>query len=79
MVFLPVSDGKESACNAEDLGLIPWSGRSPVEGNGYALEVISLGNSIDRGAWRATVCGATHSRKRLSDYDYYYYYYYYYY
>ena len=61
MVFLPVSGGKESACNAEDLGLIPWSGRSPVEGNGYALEVISLGNSIDRGAWRATVCGVTKS------------------
>ena len=28
------SDGKTSACNAEDLGLIPGSGRSPGEGNG---------------------------------------------
>ena len=31
------SDGKESACNAEDVGLIPWLGRSPGEGNGYPL------------------------------------------
>ena len=28
------SEGKESACNVEDLGLIPGSGRSPGEGNG---------------------------------------------
>ena len=28
------SDGKESACNARDLGLIPGLGRSPGEGNG---------------------------------------------
>ena len=28
-------DGKESACNAGDLGLIPGLGRSPGEGNGY--------------------------------------------
>ena len=32
------SDGKESACNAGDLGLIPGSGRSPGEENGYALQ-----------------------------------------
>ena len=31
------SDGKESACKAGDLGLIPESGRCPVEGNGYPL------------------------------------------
>ena len=31
------SDGKESACNAGDLGLIPGSGRSPEEGNGNPL------------------------------------------
>ena len=74
MGFLPVSDGKESACNAGDLGLIPWLGRSPGEGNGYPLEVLSLGNSIDRGTWRATVCGVTNSQKWLRDYHYYYYY-----
>ena len=32
------SDGKESAYNAGDLGLIPRSGRSPGEGNGYPLQ-----------------------------------------
>ena len=31
------SDGKEFACNAGDLGLIPGLGRSPGEGNGYPL------------------------------------------
>ena len=40
------SDGKESACNAGDLGLIPGLGRSRAEGNSY------LKNSMDRGAWR---------------------------
>ena len=32
------SDGKESACNAGDPGLLPGSGRSPEEGNGYPLQ-----------------------------------------
>ena len=35
------SDGKESVCNAEDLGLIPGSGRSPGEGNGYPLQYLA--------------------------------------
>ena len=35
--FLAGSDGKESACNAGDPGLIPWSGRCPGEGNGNPL------------------------------------------
>ena len=38
------SDGKESACSAEDLGLIPGSGRSPGEGNGNPLQCSCLGN-----------------------------------
>ena len=33
------SAGKESACNARDLGLIPGLGRSPGEGNGYPLQL----------------------------------------
>ena len=37
MEFPCSSVGKESACNAEDLGLIPGSGRSPGEGNGNLL------------------------------------------
>ena len=53
------SDGKESACNAGDLGLIPGLGRSPGEGNGNPLQYSCLGNLMDRGAWRATVHGVT--------------------
>ena len=37
MGFLDSSDAKESACNAGDLGLIPESGRSSGEGNGYPV------------------------------------------
>ena len=51
------SDGKESACNMGDLGLIPGSGRFPEEGNGNALPNSCLENPIDSGAWWATVHG----------------------
>ena len=53
------SDGKESACSARDPSWIPGSGRSPGEGNGYALQFSYLENSMDRGAWWATVHGIT--------------------
>ena len=49
------SYGWESACNARDLGFIPGSGRSPGEENAYLLQYSYLENSMDRGAWRATV------------------------
>ena len=42
------SDGKESTCNAGDLGLIPGSGRSPGEGDGNPLQYSCLENSMDR-------------------------------
>ena len=46
---IPVgSDGKESACNAGDLGLIPGLGRSPREGNGYPLQYSWLGAGASR-------------------------------
>ena len=45
-----VSDGKESACSAEDLGSIPGLGRCPGEGNSYPLQYSHLENSMDRGA-----------------------------
>ena len=63
----PSSEGKGSACNAGDLGLIPGSGRSPGEGNGNPLQYSCLGNPMDRGAWRATVHGVAKSQTRLSD------------
>ena len=52
------SDGKKSACNAGDLGLIPGSGRSPGEGNGNPLQYSCLENSMDRGFWQAAVQGS---------------------
>ena len=55
--FLGGSDGKESACNVQDPGLISGSGRSPGEGHGNTLQYSFLGNPMDRGAWRATVHG----------------------
>ena len=48
MGFLGGSDGKESACNAGDLNLIPESGRSPGEGNGNPFQYSCLENSMDR-------------------------------
>ena len=57
MGFPGGSDGKESACNAGDQGLIPVSGRSPGEGNSNPLQYSCLGNSMDRETWRATVRG----------------------
>ena len=61
------SDGKESTCNAGDQGSIPGSERSPGERNDYPLQYPCLENSMDRGAWQATVHGVTKSRTRLSD------------
>ena len=53
------SDYKQSACNAGNPGLIPGSGRSHREGNGNPLQYSCLENSMDRGAWWATVHGVT--------------------
>jgi len=39
--------GKESDCNAGDLGLIPGLGRSPGEEKGYPLQYPGLENSMD--------------------------------
>ena len=48
-------DGKESACNVGDPGLIPGSGRSPKAQNGYPLQYSCLENSMDRGVLWAPV------------------------
>ena len=53
------SDGKESAYNVGDLGMIPGSGRFPREGNGNLLQYSCLENAMDKGAWQATVHGVT--------------------
>ena len=61
------SDGKESACDAGDLGSIPGLGRSPEEANGYPLQYSCLENSMDGGGWQAAVSGVTKSWTRLSN------------
>ena len=68
MSFPGGSDGKESACNAGDLGSIPGLRRSPGGGNGYPLQYSGLENSMDRGAWRAAVHGVTKSWTQLSNF-----------
>ena len=50
--FLGGSDGKVSACNVEDPGLIPESGRFPGEGNGNPLQFSLPGKSY---GWRSLV------------------------
>ena len=61
MVFPNSSDSKASAYNAGDPSLIPGSGRSPGEKNGYPLQYSCLENSMDKGAWWATVHEVTES------------------
>ena len=55
------SDGKESICNAGDLGSTPGLGRSPAGGHGNPLQYSCLESPVDRAAWRATVHGVTES------------------
>ena len=60
MGFPGGSEVKNLPANAEDagdMGLIPGLGRSPGEGNGNPLQYSCVENSMDRGAWQATVHG----------------------
>ena len=66
--FPSISNGKESACKAGDLGSVPGLGRFPGEGNGSPLQYSYLENPIDRGAWQVTVPGVAKSRSWLSDF-----------
>ena len=62
MGFPDGSDGKISACNVRDVGLIPGSRRSPGEGNGNLLQYSCLGSPMNRGAWQSTVHGVAKSQ-----------------
>ena len=53
--------GKESTCNAGDLGLIPRLGRFPGEGNGNPLQYSYLGIPMDKEAWEAMVLAIAES------------------
>ena len=59
---LPANTG-----DRRDMCLFPGSGRYPKGGNGNPLQYSCLENSMDRGAWQATVHGVTKSRTRLRD------------
>ena len=61
------SDGKESAYNAGDLGLIPRLGKSLGKGNGNPLLFSCLENLMDRGAWWAIVHAVQKNWTRLRD------------
>ena len=65
MCFPGASDSKETACNAGDMGSIPGLRRFPGEGNGNPLQYSCLVNSMDRGAWWATVHGFAKSQTQL--------------
>ena len=58
---------KKSAHNTGDPGSIPGLGRSLGEGNGNPFQYSCLENSMDRGAWRATVHRVAGSRIGLND------------
>jgi len=61
--FLCGSAGKESACNAGDLALIPGLRRSLGEGKGYPLQYSGLENFMD-----CVVHGVAKSRTQLTDF-----------
>ena len=63
------SEDKESACNLGDPDSIPGLGTSPGEGKGNSLQYYLLENSMDRGAWWATVHGVAKSLTWLSNTD----------
>ena len=68
MGFPGGSDSKESACNVEDLGLIPGFRISPG-GHGNPPQYSCLENPMDRGAWRAAVHGAAESDRTAGTTD----------
>ena len=65
--FLGALDHNKSACKAGDPGSTPGLGKSPREGNGYPLQYSCPENSIDRGAWTATVHEVIKCRTWLSN------------
>ena len=67
MGFPGGSDVNESACNAGDSSSISGLVSSPGEGNGNPLQYSFLENSMDRGAWQATVHGVANSQTEVNN------------
>ena len=63
---LVVTNPPTNARDIRDESTIPGSGRSPAKGNGNPLQYSSLGNPMERGAWRATVHGVAKGRTWVS-------------
>ena len=69
-MLIGIATGKESACQCrrcKSHGFDPWIEKIPGVGNGDLLQCSCLENSMERGAWRATVHGVTKSWTRLSN------------
>ena len=56
-----------NAEDARDTGPVPELGKCPGKGNSNPLHCCCLENSMDRGAWQATVHGVAKSRAQLND------------
>ena len=61
-VVIVVKNVPVNAGDVNDMGSNPVSGRSPGEGHGNPLQYSCVENPMDRGAWRATVCGIIKSQ-----------------
>ena len=67
LVFPGDSMVKNPSANIRDSGSVLGSGRSSAEGNHKPFQYSCLGNSMDRGAWWATVLEVAKSGTQLSD------------
>ena len=67
MGFPSGSDGKESACNAGDMGSIPGLEDPLEEGMATHFSVLAWRIPMDRRAWQATVHGVAKSWTQLSN------------
>ena len=59
---------KNPPASAGNVGLIPGSGQSSGEGNGYSFQYSCLENSTDRGAWQTTVHRVTKSQTQFNNF-----------
>ena len=64
---LVVKNPLANAGDIRDMGSIPGSGKTPGGSHGNPLQSSSLENSMDRGAWQATIIGVAKSQTQLSD------------